>query len=56
MVELPLTAAMFARIDDDGREVIDSGEHAAIVGGASPGPRAVALGAPEPVKATVTIR
>ena len=55
-IDMPLTAAMFARVGDDGREVIDTGEHSVIVGGASPGARAIALGAPAPVRAAVTVR
>jgi beta-glucosidase len=56
VVELPLTAAMFARVDEDGREVVDAGAHAIVIGSASPGARAVALGAPEPVRAAIDIR
>jgi beta-glucosidase len=56
IVTLPLTASMFARVADDGRDVIDIGEHTVIVGGASPGPRATALGAPEPVRVSITLR
>ena len=56
VVEFPVKGEAFARIDEEGNAVVDAGEHAVLVGGASPGPRAVALGAAEPVKATVTIR
>ena len=56
VVELPIAAAMFTRFDEGGREVLDEGEHAILVGGASPGARSVALGAPEPVRAVLRVR
>jgi beta-glucosidase len=41
---------------DDGRRVIEKGDFAVSVGGASPGPRAVALGAPTPVTGRFAVR
>ena len=56
MVEWAVKGEMFARIADDGKPVFDAGEHSVIVGGASPGARAVALGAAQPVRATIAIQ
>ena len=56
IVDFAVSGEMFARITDEGTAVVDPGEYGVIVGGASPGTRALALGAPEPVRATIAIR
>ena len=43
-------------VDDSGRESVEKGRVRLTVGGASPGPRAVALGAPKPAEAVFTVR
>ncbi len=55
-VELAVEPSMLALVDDAGRERAEKGEFRLTIGGASPGPRAVALGAPEPAQAVVTVR
>jgi beta-glucosidase len=55
-VEFTVTPDMLSIIDDDGKAVVARGRYRLTVGGASPGPRAVALGAPEPAEGVVTVR
>jgi beta-glucosidase len=54
-VEFTVTPDMLAIVDDAGSKVLEKGQFRLAVGGASPGPRAVALGAPEPAVATVVV-
>jgi beta-glucosidase len=54
-VEFAVTPDMLAIVDDAGRTVVEKGRFRLTVGGASPGPRAVALGAPRPAVATLTV-
>jgi beta-glucosidase len=56
IVELAVEPAMLATVDDAGRERVEKGDFKLTVGGASPGPRAVALGAPAAVEAVLTVR
>lgn len=55
-VEFAVGPAMLAVIDEAGRERSAQGEFRLTIGGASPGARAVTLGAPEPAQATLTVR
>ena len=55
-VEFTVTPDMLSIVDDDGKAVVAKGRYRLTVGGASPGPRAVALGAPEPAEGVVTVR
>jgi beta-glucosidase len=55
-VEFTVTPDMLSIVDDVGRDVLEKGEFRLTVGGASPGARALALGAPEPAEATLTVR
>jgi beta-glucosidase len=45
-----------AVVDETGRKGVATGRYRLTVGGASPGPRAVALGAPPPAAAVLTVR
>jgi beta-glucosidase len=54
-VEFAVTPDMLAIIDDAGKAVVEQGRFRLTVGGASPGSRAVALGAPKPAEATLTV-
>jgi beta-glucosidase len=54
-VEFTVTPNMLAIVDGTGREVVEQGEFRLTVGGASPGARAVALGAPKPAVAVLTV-
>ena len=54
-VEFKLPAAAFAQIDAAGRHVHAPGTYGITVGSASPGPRAVALGAPAPATSSITL-
>ena len=54
-VEFALTEADFRQVDADGNRVRVPGSYRIVVGGASPGSRAVALGAPAPAVAEVTL-
>ena len=42
-------------VNDEGEAVVEPGRFRLTVGGASPGARAVALGAPKPAEAVVTV-
>jgi len=53
--EFPLPAAAFAQTDAAGRKVHHPGRYGVIIGSASPGPRAQALGAPAPAAGTITL-
>jgi beta-glucosidase len=55
-VEFTVTPEMFHIIDDDGNAVVAPGRYRLTVGGASPGPRAEALGAPKPAWTIVSAR
>ncbi len=54
-VEFKLPAAAFAQVDAAGRHVHAPGSYGLVVGSASPGPRALALGAPAPATGSVTL-
>ncbi len=54
-VEFAVTPDMLAIVNDEGEAVVEPGRFRLIVGGASPGARAVALGAPRPAEAVVTV-
>jgi beta-glucosidase len=54
-VEFRLGSAAFARIDASGRPALMPGRYGIVVGSASPGPRALELGAPAPATAGVTL-
>jgi beta-glucosidase len=54
-VEFMLPAAAFAQTDAAGRKVHHPGQYGVFVGSASPGPRALALGAPAPAAGTLTL-
>jgi beta-glucosidase len=54
-VEFTLPAAAFAQVDAHGQRVHARGRYGLVVGSASPGPRAQALGAPPPATGTLTL-
>jgi beta-glucosidase len=54
-VEFRLAAAAFAQIDATGRTVTVPGTYGLVLGPASPGPRAQALGAPAPATGEITL-
>jgi len=54
-VEFTLPAAAFAQTDAAGRKVHHAGQYGIVVGSASPGPRALALGAPSPAAGAITL-
>jgi len=55
-VEFAIEPRSLAIVDESGRSAVESGEFRIVVGGASPGDRAVALGAPKPAEALLTVR
>jgi beta-glucosidase len=55
-VEFAVEPSMLVLVDEAGRERVEKGEFRLTIGGASPGARAVALGAPEPAQATLIVR
>jgi beta-glucosidase len=55
-LEIAVEPSMLALVDESGRERVEKGDFRLTVGGASPGSRAVALGAPEPVQAMLKVR
>ena len=55
-VEFQLPSEIFLRVDLAGRRRWMPGRYEIVVGPASPGPRAIALGAPAPVSATLLLR
>ncbi len=55
-VEFKIEPAMLTLVDDQGNPRQVPGDYRITVGGASPGGRAVALGAPDPASAVVTVR
>jgi beta-glucosidase len=55
-IEFAVEPPMLAFVDEAGRERIEKGDFRLTIGGASPGPRAVALGAPEPVETVLSVR
>ncbi|MEJ1971056.1 MAG: glycoside hydrolase family 3 C-terminal domain-containing protein [Lacunisphaera sp.] len=54
-VEFRLPAAAFAQVDAAGQHVHVPGSYGLVVGSASPGARAIALGAPAPASSSVTL-
>jgi beta-glucosidase len=54
-VEFAVTPDMLAIVDDAGEAVVEPGRFRLTVGGASPGSRALVLGAPKPAVAVVTV-
>ena len=54
-VDFTLPASAFAQVDAAGARVHFAGSYGIVIGSASPGPRAVALGAPAPASATVSL-
>ena len=54
-VEFKLAADLFHQVDGAGRRVWVPGRYGLVVGAASPGPRAQALGAPAPATAEITL-
>jgi beta-glucosidase len=54
-VEFVLPSEAFAQFDKDGRKVHHPGRYGIVVGSASPGARAQALGAPAPALAEITL-
>jgi beta-glucosidase len=55
-VTFTVTPDMLALVNEAGEAVVNKGRYRISVGGASPGPRAVALGAAKPAEAVVTVR
>jgi beta-glucosidase len=56
VVEFAIEPPSLAIVDESGRSLVENGEFRITVGGASPGDRAVALGAPKPAEAVLTVR
>jgi beta-glucosidase len=54
-LEFTITPEMLALIDQDGTSRLEPGQFRIAIGSCSPGSRGLALGAPEPVTATVTV-
>ena len=54
-IEFKLPAVAFAQVDAAGQTVHVPGTYGIVVGSASPGPRAVALGAPAPATGHITV-
>jgi beta-glucosidase len=54
-VEFRLDDRAFMLVDAAGRQFLPSGTYTIVVGAASPGPRAIALGAPAPVSTQVVV-
>ncbi len=55
MIEFKLPAAVFAQVDAAGQSVHVPGTYGIVIGSASPGSRAVALGAPTPATGKLTV-
>ncbi len=55
-VELALPVKALELVDDAGRRVLEPGAFAVTVGGASPGARSLALGAPKPARARLVVQ
>jgi beta-glucosidase len=55
-VEFAVTADMLAVVNDEGESVVEPGRYRLMVGGASPGARALDLGAPRPAEAVITVQ
>jgi beta-glucosidase len=55
VVEFELAAAIFAQFDQAGLRVHVPGRHGVVIGSASPGPRAIALGAPAPATGEILL-
>jgi len=54
-VTFTVTPEMLAIVNDEGEAMVEPGRVRITVGGASPGSRAVALGAPKPAEAVITV-
>lgn len=54
-IEFKLPAAAFAQVDSTGQQVHAPGSYGIVVGSASPGARAAALGAPSPATGTIAL-
>ena len=54
-IEFTVPAAAFVQVDSAGKQVHTPGVYGITVGSASPGPRAIALGAPVPATGSVTL-
>ncbi len=54
-IEFTVTPEMMMLFDDEGQQRLEPGQFRLTVGGCSPGPRGVALGAPQPVSAVFTV-
>ena len=55
-VDFGIDASMVTIVDGAGREVRPQGQFRLTIGGASPGGRAVSLGAPDGAEAVLTVR
>jgi beta-glucosidase len=55
LIEFHLNASDFAQVNDAGKRAHTPGSYGVTVGSASPGKRAVALGAPKPATATIKL-
>lgn len=55
LVQFTLPAAAFAQVDAAGRRVHAKGRYGLVIGSSSPGPRALALGAPVPAVGSLTL-
>ncbi len=54
-IEFKLASAAFRQVDAAGHRVWATGDYEVVVGSASPGPRALALGAPEPARGKIRL-
>jgi len=55
-IEFPVGPEQLAIVDESGRSVVEKGAFRITVGAASPGDRAIALGAPKPAEAVLSVR
>lgn len=55
-VSFDITPELMQLVTDEGQRLIEPGEFVVTIGGASPGRRAAHLGAPEPARASFTVR
>jgi beta-glucosidase len=55
-VSFPITPNMLEMVDLEGNRVLEPGQFEITIGGASPGNRSLALGAPSPSRAILTVR
>jgi len=54
-VEFTLPASAFSQFDQAGARVHVPGRYGVVLGSSSPGPRALALGAPAPARVEITL-